>query len=149
MPFGVFRWQRLGVEYPELLAAERGPGAGRRIAAADQAIDLLPGLAPVDLGVVGAAASLVGRLRRVLLDARRLAGFDEIDQLHHGVDAHREQAVEIDGAERVGAADGRLLLQKHVTGVETVVGPEDRKTRFPLALDDRPVDGARTAVGRQ
>src|SRR4051812_30413033 len=125
---GVLRRNRLGVEYPELLAAERAPGAGRGITTANQAIDLLPGLAPVDLGVVRAAAALVGRLRLVLLDARRLAGFDEIDRLHHGIDPEREQAVEVDGAECVGAADGRLLLQKHVAGVETVVGPEDRKT---------------------
>src|SRR5512138_120811 len=44
----VFRRQRLGVEDAQLCAVDRGPGARRRIAAADQAIDLLPRLAPVD-----------------------------------------------------------------------------------------------------
>ena len=51
--FRVFGGQRLGVENLQRLAVERRPGAGRRIAAADQAIDLLPGLAPVDLRVAG------------------------------------------------------------------------------------------------
>src|SRR4029077_8228519 len=41
-PLRVFRRQRLGVEDFQLLAVERGPGAGRRIAAANQAVDLLP-----------------------------------------------------------------------------------------------------------
>ena len=81
MPFGILRRQRLGVEDLHGLAVERRPGAGRRIAAADQAIDLLPRLAPVDLGVVGAAAAFVGRLRLVLFDARRLAGLHQVDRL--------------------------------------------------------------------
>ena len=145
----VLRRQRLGVENLELLAVERTPGAGRRVAAADQPVDLLPRLAPIDPGVVGAAAAFVGRQRLVLLDARRLAGLHQVDRLHHGVDAHREQPVEIHGAERVGAADRRFLLQQHVAGIEAVVRPEDRQTGFLLALDDRPVDRRRAAIGRQ
>ena len=77
----VLRRQRLGVEDLQRLAVERRPGAGRRIAAADQAVDLLPRLAPVDVRIVGAAAAFVGRLRFVLLDARRLAGLHEVDAL--------------------------------------------------------------------
>src|SRR5579871_3297056 len=73
-PLRVLGGQRLGIEYFELLAVERGPGAGRRIAAADQAIDLLPGLAPVDLGVLRTAAAFISGRRLVLLDAWRLAG---------------------------------------------------------------------------
>src|SRR2546421_174808 len=65
---------RLGVEDLDRLAVERGPGPGRRIAAADQPVDLLPRLAPVDLGVAGAAAAFVRGFRFILLDARRLAG---------------------------------------------------------------------------
>src|SRR4051812_37797099 len=95
----VLRRNGLGVEDLDGLAVERGPGAGRRVAAADQAVDLLPGLAPVDLRVLGLAHAFIGGLRLVLLDARRLAGLHQIDRLHHGVDAHGEQAVEIDGAE--------------------------------------------------
>ena len=104
MPFGSLRGHRLGVEDLHGLAVERRPGAGRRIAAADQPVDLLPRLAPVDVGVAGAAAAFVGRLRFVLLDARRLAGLHQVDAFQHRLDAHREQAVEIDRAERVGGA---------------------------------------------
>src|ERR1700746_2757850 len=60
--FRIFGRQRLGVEDLERLAVEQRPGAWRRIAAADQPIDLLPGLAPVDLGVVGPATALVSGL---------------------------------------------------------------------------------------
>src|SRR3954453_18115753 len=56
---GVFRRDRLGVENLHRLAVERRPGAGRRIAAADEWIDLPPGLAPVDAGYVGGGAGLV------------------------------------------------------------------------------------------
>src|SRR3954454_3933339 len=73
---GVFRRQRLGVENLELLAVECAPGAGRGIAATNEAVDLLPGLAPVDPRVIGSATALVGGLAVVLLDAWRLAGLD-------------------------------------------------------------------------
>src|SRR3954469_7784425 len=76
---GVLRGQWLGVENLKLLAVERRPGAGCGVAAADEPVDLLPGLAPVDLGVVGPAAAFVGRLGFVLLEARRLAGLYEVD----------------------------------------------------------------------
>ena len=99
--------------------------------------------------VVGAAKAFIGRLGFVLLDARCLAGFHEIDGFEHCIDAHREQAVEIDRAERVLIGDRRLLLDKNVAGVQAVVGPENRKSGFLLALDDRPVNGGRAAIGRQ
>ena len=149
MPFGSFAGSGLASKIFSVLPFERRPGARRRIAAADQPIDLPPRLAPVDAGVVGAAAALVGRLRLVLLDARRLAGLHEVDRLQHRFDAHRKQAVEIHRAERVGRADRRLLLQQHVAGIEAVVGPEDRQAGLGLAFDDRPVDRARAAIGRQ
>ena len=143
MPLGSRAGSGLASKILSLLAVEHGPGAGRRIAAADQPVDLLPRLAPIDLGVVGAAEAFVGRLGFVLLDARRLAGFHEIDAFQHRLDAHREQAVEIDGAERVGVGDRRFLLDQDVAGIEAVVRPEDRQAGFLLALDDRPVDRAR------
>src|SRR6516165_10445968 len=114
---GVLRRERLGVEYLQDLAVERGPRAGRRIAATDERIDLPPGLRPVDMGVLRRAAALIGRLAFVLLDTRRLAGLHEVDGFEHRLDPERKQAVEVDGAERVGAADGRFLLQQHIAGI--------------------------------
>src|SRR4029079_14535252 len=66
---GVLRRQRLGVENLELLAVEGTPRAGRGIAAANEPVDLLPGLAPVDPPIVRTATALVGGLGFVLLDA--------------------------------------------------------------------------------
>ncbi len=85
----------------------------------------------------------------VLLDARRLAGLHQIDGFEHRLDAHRKQPVEVDGAERVGRADRRLLLDQHVAGIEAVVRPEDRQAGFLFAEDDRPVDRRGAAIGRQ
>ncbi len=42
-----------------------------------------------------------------------------------------------------------FLLQQHVTGIETIVGPEDGKPGLALARNDRPVDRARAAIFRQ
>src|SRR5689334_15398479 len=112
--------QRLRVENFHGLAVERGPCAGRRIAAADQAVDLLPRLAPVDFGVAGAASAFIGGLRIVLFDAWRLAGFHEIHAFQHRLDAHRKQAIEIDRAERVSRTDRGLFLDKYVAGIEPV-----------------------------
>ena len=88
-------------EHLQCRPVERRPRAGRRVAAADEVVDLPPGLAPVDAGVVRAAAALIGGLPVILLDARRLAGLDQVDRLQHRLDAHRKQPVEIDRAERV------------------------------------------------
>src|SRR5215475_7616126 len=118
--------QRFSVEDLELLAVQRRPRPGRGIAAADQAIDLLPRLTPVDPRIVRTAPALVSGLRLVLLEARCPAGLDEINRLKHGLHAQREQPVEIDGPQRVVGSDRRFLLQKHVTGVEAIVGPKDR-----------------------
>ena len=52
MPFGIVRRHRRRVENLQLRAVDRGPRAGRGIAAADQPIDLLPRLAPIDAGIV-------------------------------------------------------------------------------------------------
>src|SRR4029079_16553816 len=138
-----------GIENSQRLAINRGPGAGRRIAAPDQPVYLLSGLAPVDFGIARAATAFVGRFRVVLFDTWRLAGFHQIDRFHHSFDAHREQAIEIDGAERVGGGDRRLFLDENIAGIEPVVGPEYRQPSFLFALDDRPVDGASAAIGRQ
>src|SRR5215831_7111666 len=66
--FGIARGQGLSLEHLQRLALERRPGAGRRIAAADEIVNLPPGLAPVDAGVVAPAAALIGCLRMILPD---------------------------------------------------------------------------------
>src|SRR5205823_6057564 len=66
-PLRALGWHRLCVENLDGLAIEGGPGGRRRVAAADQPVDLLPRFAPVDLGIAGAAAAFVGGLRLVLL----------------------------------------------------------------------------------
>src|SRR5215475_11008532 len=71
---GVARGQGLGLEHLQRLALERRPRTGRRIAAADEIVNLPPGLAPVDAGIVAPAAALISRLGVLLLDARRLTG---------------------------------------------------------------------------
>src|SRR5262245_18765760 len=147
--FRVLRRDRLGVENPQLLAVERRPCAGCRIAAADEPVDLLPRFAPVDLRFFRRAASFVGGFRFILLDVGRLAGLHQVDAFEHGLDAHRKETVEINGATGVGTGNRRLLLHENVAGIEAVVGPENRKPGLFLSLDDRPVDGTGAAVCRQ
>src|SRR5262245_8178639 len=76
---GVAGRQRFDVEDLQGLAIERRPRTGRRVAAADQRIDLAPRLAPVDAGIVSCAAALVRGERVILLDAWCLAGLHEVD----------------------------------------------------------------------
>ncbi len=105
--------------------------------------------APIDPRIVGRAPAFVGCLAVILRDLRRLAGLHEIDALQHRVHAHREQAVEIDRAERIVVGDRRFLLDQDRAGIEAVIGPEDREAGFGAALDDRPVDRRGAAVQRQ
>src|SRR4029077_20472661 len=104
---GVARRQRLRLEDLQCRAVQRGPRARRRIAAADEIVDLLPGLAPIDARIVPPATALVARLGMILLDARRLAGLDQVDRLQRRLDSHGKQPVEINRTERVVGTDMR------------------------------------------
>src|SRR6202048_4580401 len=126
-PLGVLGRQRFCLEHLEVLSIDRGPGAWGGIAAADEAIDLDPRLAPVDARIVRSATTFIGGFGLVLLDAGSLPGFDEIDGFQHRIDTHWKEPVEIDAAQSVGRGDLRFLLQQHLSGIETVVGPEDGK----------------------
>ena len=149
MPLGSLAGSGLASKILTVLPSSVHPGAGRRIAAADQRIDLPPGLAPVDLGVAGTAAAFVGGLRFVLLDARRLAGLHQIDRLQHGLDAHGEQAVEIDRAEGVGAEIGVFFCISTSPVSSPLSGQKiDRPVSFsPRMIGQLMADGA--AIGRQ
>src|SRR6185503_6606140 len=56
----------LRIEDLQRLAAGGGPGARRRVAAADQVVDVVDRLRPVDARFRGAAPALVARVRLVL-----------------------------------------------------------------------------------
>src|SRR5436190_8961169 len=64
----LFGRHRFGVENLQLFSIVQRPGAGLRIAAANQIVNLSPGLAPVDAGIVRRAPAFVGRLAFVLFD---------------------------------------------------------------------------------
>src|SRR5256885_4684634 len=64
-------------------AADRGPRAGRRIAAADGVVDEVDVVVPAHLRLVGAAPAFIGGLRLVLHRFLVLAGYDEIGGLEH------------------------------------------------------------------
>ena len=55
-----------------------------------------------------------------------MLGPTQIDRFGHRLDPHREQAVEVNRAERIVRADVDFLLQQYRPGVEAIVGPEDR-----------------------
>src|SRR5579863_956244 len=131
------------LEHSQLLAVQERPRRRRRIAAADEVVDLVDVIVPVDLSFRVAAPTLVARLRLVLHRRLGAAADDEIRGLLERLDAHRVQAVEIDRAQRVIGPDRSLLLQEHRTLVESVARPKDREPGARVAANDRPVDGAR------
>ena len=59
---GIFRGQRRGFQNFQLRAVDRCPRSGRRTAASDQAVDLLPWLTEIDARIVRAAAAFICRL---------------------------------------------------------------------------------------
>jgi hypothetical protein len=78
-----------------------------------------------------------------------LSGDDEVRGLEHRLHAQREQAVEIDRAQRVVRPDRRRFLQDHRAFVEAVGRAEDRQAGLRVAARDRPVDRRRAAIFRQ
>ena len=70
------------------------------------------GLVPADAGVAIATGRLVRGKRVVLLDARRLACRDQRDRLAQGVDAHREELVEVEVAHGLVGADSTRFWRR-------------------------------------
>src|SRR5882672_5079577 len=134
------------VEDLQLLAVERGPGAGGGIAAAYEVVGEVDVGRPVDFRFGGAAPALVARLAFVLDRFAVLARHHQVGCFQHRLDPHGEKAVEIDAAQRIVGADRRFLLQDHRAFVEAVVRPEDREPGLGIAADERPVDRARATV---
>src|ERR1051326_538501 len=93
------RHDLFGVEQIELLLTafvfERRPGARRRVAPSDQVVDEVDVIGPIDLGFRLAHPALVGRLLFVLGPFGGAARDHQIGGLQEGLDAEREDLVEI------------------------------------------------------
>src|SRR6266850_2842915 len=137
------------VEDLQFLAAQRGPGAGGGVAAAYQVVSEFDMRGPVDFRFGGAAPALVARAALVLHRLAVLARHHQVGRFEHRSDPHREQAIEIDAAERVVRIQRRFLLQDDRPLVETIVGPENGEPCTRVAADNRPVDRAGAPVFRQ
>src|SRR5204862_3423322 len=94
------RHDLLRVKEIELLLAglgfERRPGARRGIAATDQIVDEIDMVGPVDPRLGLAHPALIGGLALILRPFGGAARRDEIGRLQQGLDAEREDLVEIE-----------------------------------------------------
>src|SRR5688572_15102389 len=129
-----------GIENLQLAARSGAPGAGRGIAAADQVVDEIDVVRPVDARLGLAAPALVARLGFVLQHFPVLRRNYQICCLEHRLHSHREEAIEVHRAERVVGTDRGFLLQDHRPFVESVGRAKDAQAGLRLAPDDRPVD---------
>src|SRR5881628_940080 len=137
------------VEDLQFLSVQSSPGAGGGITAAYEVVDEIDVARPIDFRLGGAAPAFVARAGFVLNRFAVLAGHHQVGRFEHRRDPHREQAIEIDAAERVIRAERRFLLQDHGAFVQAICRPEDGQSGFGVAAYDRPVDRARPAIFRQ
>lgn len=125
----------------------QAPGEG--LVPADQVVDLLDRLVPVDARMPGGAAALVGRLVLVGDDARRIALAEQVDHLEHAVDGVGIDLLEVQIDHGVVRLDRAFPLQQAVALVETIGWIEPAVAGLGRTHDDRPVDRGGTAVQRQ
>src|SRR6266571_1210984 len=137
------------VEDLQFLSVQSSPRAGGGITAAYEVVDEIDVARPIDFRLGGAAPAFVARAGFVLNRFAVLAGHHQVGGLEHRRDPHREQAIEINAAERVIRAERRLLLQDHGAFVQSVGRPEDREAGLGVAAYDRPIDRAGAPVFRQ
>src|SRR6185437_1711568 len=137
------------IEEMEPPAIRHRPRAGRWIAAADEVVDGIDGVGPVDPRLGLAHPALVARAFARLRALLRLAGHQQIGGFEQRRHAGREDLVEIDAAQRVVGTDLDRLLQQYRPLVEAVHRAKDAEPRPLLAEDDRPVDRGRSAILRQ
>jgi len=130
----------------EYYSVTGGPCARRRIAAANEVMNEIDMMVPMDPGLGVAAPAFVAGLTLVLRNFFMFPGNDQICRLEHGIHAHFEQPVEIDCPQGIIDADRYFFLQDYRAFVQTVGGTEDGQTGLGLALDDRPIDRAGAAV---
>src|ERR1700722_4710048 len=137
------------VEQVEPLVAHRRPGARRRIAAADQIVDEIDVVRPVDAAFRFAHPALIGRLVLVLGRFGGAPGHDQLSGLDQRLDPEREDLVEIERRGGVISADRDALLEDHRAFVEPGGRAEDGEAGFLAAADDRPRYRRRPAMQRQ
>ena len=115
------------VEDPHHFAVATCVRSRLRIAAADQVVNFLRRLGPIDFGVLVAAWRIVSCFRFVLDDARRVAGVDQVDGFADGFHAKRENFVEIERTGGVVGIDLNFLLQQNRPGIDALIDPEKAK----------------------
>jgi len=145
---GTRRMLARGVQL-QFLTLERRPCGRSRIAAADEVVDEIEVVMPVDPRFGITAPTFVARLGFILHPAHGAVGCDQVGSLLEGCNPHRKQAVEIDAPERVVGTDRGLLLQDDGTLIEAVGGPKYAKSGTRIAADDGPVDGTGAPVTGQ
>src|SRR6266851_1079328 len=134
------------VEQIEAAAIDRRPGAGRRVAAANEVVSDLDMVGPVDARFRRAHPALVCGLALVLMALLRLAGDDEVGRLEQSGHAQREDPVEIEAAHGVVRPDRNFLLQQDGPFVEPFHRPEDAEARAAAPEHDRPIDRGWSAM---
>ena len=134
------------VIHKDLGIAQVCPGARRWVAGADQVIDHVHMVGPVDLGFGGLKPALVSGLRLVLLCGRVAAGHHRICCFQKRGHAHGKQLVEIQLAQGLVRPDVAGFLQNHQTLVQAVAGAEDGQAGLLFTARHRPVDRRGSAV---
>src|SRR5262249_40727474 len=137
------------IEDIESLAVDGRPGTRRRVRRPDEIVTFAHRLRPLDLGNILLEPALIGLLCVILRQARGLAGAHQVDAFHDGIDAEREQLLEINIAQRLVGADLDLLLQQDRAFIQALVGPEDRQTGLGATHRNGPVDRGGAAVQRR
>src|ERR1700732_1538313 len=137
------------VEQLQLPALERCPRARRRVTAADQVVDQVDVVVPVNPGLGCATPSLIARLGLVLRAVGGAAADHEVRGFLQSSDPHGKQAVEVHTSERIVRVDGRVPLKDDWTFIKAVARPKYCEAGPRVTADDRPIDRARPAVARQ
>lgn len=68
-----------------------------------------------------------------------------VNRFYRCLHSFRIKEALVDGVERIVLFYGTLSLKENRTGVHAFVGPEEAKTGFFIALDERPADGRGTS----
>ena len=112
--------------------------AGLRVAAADQVINFLRWLGPIDLGVFVAARRVVICFGLVLDEARWVAFIDQVDGFADRFDSQRENFFEVERTGGIVRIDFYFSLQQDRTCIDASIDPKKAQ----------PCDGFAVAYGQ-